>query len=190
MKSYDVCEWGAPMQLMERPTPKPIGSEVLLRVLAAGVCHSDLHIWDGYYDLGGGKRLKLSDRGRETAADDGPRKRRRSRRRRPRRCGRQGWRRATGLSLAWLRHLRGLPAGRRESLSRPIQHWSISRGAATPTICWSLIRAISSISAAFRPSCAAPLGLLRHYHLQRAEEGRPPSGGRADRRCRVPAGWA
>jgi alcohol dehydrogenase, propanol-preferring len=63
MKSYDVCECGAPLRLMERPTPKPAGSEVLLKVVAAGVCHSDLHIWDGYYDLGGGKMLKLSDRG-------------------------------------------------------------------------------------------------------------------------------
>ena len=63
MKSFDVCECGAPLKLMERPTPKPTGSEVLLKVLAAGVCHSDLHIWDGYYDLGGGKRLQLTDRG-------------------------------------------------------------------------------------------------------------------------------
>jgi alcohol dehydrogenase, propanol-preferring len=63
MKSYDVCDCGAPLRLMERPTPKPAGSEVLLRVLAAGVCHSDLHIWEGFYDLGGGKRLKLADRG-------------------------------------------------------------------------------------------------------------------------------
>jgi D-arabinose 1-dehydrogenase-like Zn-dependent alcohol dehydrogenase len=63
MKSYDVCECGAPLRLMERPTPTPAGTEVLLKILAAGVCHSDLHIWEGYYDLGGGKRLKLSDRG-------------------------------------------------------------------------------------------------------------------------------
>ncbi len=63
MKSYDVCECGAPLRLMERPTPKPTGTEVLLKVIAAGVCHSDLHIWDGYYDLGGGKRLQLADRG-------------------------------------------------------------------------------------------------------------------------------
>lgn len=63
MRSYDVCECGAPLRLMERPTPKPAGTEILLKVIAAGVCHSDLHIWDGYYDLGGGKRLKLSDRG-------------------------------------------------------------------------------------------------------------------------------
>ncbi len=63
MKSYDVCECGAPLRLMERPTPKPTGTEVLLKVVAAGVCHSDLHIWEGFYDLGGGKRLKLADRG-------------------------------------------------------------------------------------------------------------------------------
>ena len=63
MKSYDVCECGAPLRPIERPTPKPTGTEVLLKVLAAGVCHSDLHIWDGYYDLGGGKKLNLGDRG-------------------------------------------------------------------------------------------------------------------------------
>ena len=63
MKSYDVCECGAPLRLIERPTPKPTGAEVLLKVIAAGVCHSDLHIWEGHYDLGGGKLLKLTDRG-------------------------------------------------------------------------------------------------------------------------------
>ena len=63
MKSYDLCECGAPLRLMERPTPKPTGTEVLLKVIAAGVCHSDLHISEGHYDLGGGKLLKLADRG-------------------------------------------------------------------------------------------------------------------------------
>ena len=64
MKSYDVCECGAPLRLMERPTPKPAGTEVLLKVVAAGVCHSDLHIWEGGYDLGHGRKpLSLKDRG-------------------------------------------------------------------------------------------------------------------------------
>ncbi len=63
MKSFDVCECGAPLRLMERPTPQPEGTQVLLKVIAAGVCHSDIHIWDGYYDLGGGKKLQLLDRG-------------------------------------------------------------------------------------------------------------------------------
>ena len=63
MLSYDVCECGAPLQRMERETPMPVGGEVVLRVIAAGVCHSDLHIWDGYYDIGGGHKLRLLDRG-------------------------------------------------------------------------------------------------------------------------------
>jgi D-arabinose 1-dehydrogenase-like Zn-dependent alcohol dehydrogenase len=63
MLSFDVCECGAPLQRTERETPQPKGAEVLLKVLAAGVCHSDLHIWDGYYDVGGGQKLMLKDRG-------------------------------------------------------------------------------------------------------------------------------
>ena len=63
MISFDVCQCGAPLQRMERPTPKPEGSEVLLKVLATGVCHSDLHIWDGFYEMGAGKRMNLLDRG-------------------------------------------------------------------------------------------------------------------------------
>ncbi len=63
MLSYDVCECGAPLRRMERETPKPRGAEVVLRVIAAGVCHSDLHIWDGYYDIGGGQKLQLLERG-------------------------------------------------------------------------------------------------------------------------------
>ncbi|HZB92625.1 MAG TPA: alcohol dehydrogenase [Stellaceae bacterium] len=63
MKSYDVVEFGAPLKAAEKPTPKPQGTEVLLRTLAAGVCHSDLHIWEGWYDLGHGKKLTVRDRG-------------------------------------------------------------------------------------------------------------------------------
>jgi D-arabinose 1-dehydrogenase-like Zn-dependent alcohol dehydrogenase len=43
--------------------PQPRGNEVLVQVKACGVCHSDLHLWSGYYDLGGGKRIALADRG-------------------------------------------------------------------------------------------------------------------------------
>jgi D-arabinose 1-dehydrogenase-like Zn-dependent alcohol dehydrogenase len=63
MKSYDVVEFDAPLQPAEKPTPQPQGTEVLLRTLATGVCHSDLHIRQGWYDLGGGKKLTLRDRG-------------------------------------------------------------------------------------------------------------------------------
>lgn len=63
MKSYVLTEFGKPLTAIETPTPQPQGSEVLLKTLAAGVCHSDLHLHDGYYELGGSKRLTLSDRG-------------------------------------------------------------------------------------------------------------------------------
>ena len=63
MRSYQVCQCGAPLQHNEGDAPAPQGTQVLLKVLAAGVCHSDLHIWDGYYEIGGGKQLNLVDRG-------------------------------------------------------------------------------------------------------------------------------
>jgi D-arabinose 1-dehydrogenase-like Zn-dependent alcohol dehydrogenase len=63
MKSYQLCECRKPLRLNERPTPQPKGSEVLLRVLAAGICHSDLHFRDGTYELGGGKQLNILERG-------------------------------------------------------------------------------------------------------------------------------
>jgi alcohol dehydrogenase, propanol-preferring len=63
MRMFQLCTCGEPLQLTEQATPKPAGSEVLLKVLAAGVCHSDLHLADGYFDLGGGKLLSLAERG-------------------------------------------------------------------------------------------------------------------------------
>jgi D-arabinose 1-dehydrogenase-like Zn-dependent alcohol dehydrogenase len=63
MRMFQVCVCGQPLQCNEAPTPRPAGTEVLLKVLAAGVCHSDLHLVDGWFDLGGGKRMSLQDRG-------------------------------------------------------------------------------------------------------------------------------
>jgi D-arabinose 1-dehydrogenase-like Zn-dependent alcohol dehydrogenase len=63
MLSYEVVQWGKPLEKAERETPKPKGTEVLLKLKFCGVCHSDVHIRDGYFDLGGGKRLPMSERG-------------------------------------------------------------------------------------------------------------------------------
>ena len=63
MQSWDVVEHGRPLQKVMKETPKPKGTEVLVRITRSGVCHSDLHIWDGYFDLGGGKRFYVKDRG-------------------------------------------------------------------------------------------------------------------------------
>ena len=63
MQSYQIVEWGQPLERHEAATPVPTGTEVLLEIDACGVCHSDLHIWDGYFDLGGGNKATLSERG-------------------------------------------------------------------------------------------------------------------------------
>lgn len=63
MISYDVAKFGAPLERFERPAPEPHGTEVLVRTLAAGVCHSDLHLWEGGYDLGAAGKLSVADRG-------------------------------------------------------------------------------------------------------------------------------
>jgi D-arabinose 1-dehydrogenase-like Zn-dependent alcohol dehydrogenase len=42
----------------ELPVPK--GTEIIVRVGHCGVCHSDLHLHDGYFDLGAGRKLNLA----------------------------------------------------------------------------------------------------------------------------------
>jgi len=63
MRAWAVVECGKPLKEMEFPTPEPVGKQVLLEVTHAGVCHSDLHIWDGEYDLGSRGKMRLTDRG-------------------------------------------------------------------------------------------------------------------------------
>ena len=60
MICYPVEAFGKPLAQALRETPQPQGTEVLLRVGHCGVCHSDLHLHDGYYDLGDGQRLDVS----------------------------------------------------------------------------------------------------------------------------------
>jgi propanol-preferring alcohol dehydrogenase len=42
---------GRPLALVERPIPTPEPGQVLLRVLACGVCRTDLHLLDGEVDV-------------------------------------------------------------------------------------------------------------------------------------------
>jgi propanol-preferring alcohol dehydrogenase len=64
MKSFQVTAFHQPLTEVDRPTPKLSGTQVLIRVKAAGICHSDLHLWEGGYELGHGRKpLSLKDRG-------------------------------------------------------------------------------------------------------------------------------
>lgn len=57
MRRQSLVKFDAPLCETIIETPKPQGGEVLVRIERCGLCHSDLHIQDGYADLGGGKRL-------------------------------------------------------------------------------------------------------------------------------------
>ena len=61
MKSYQFSEYGAPLALAEMPTPEPVGTEVLVRIRACGVCHSDVHLREGYFEMGGGRKLDVRE---------------------------------------------------------------------------------------------------------------------------------
>ena len=59
MKSEAIVEFGKPLQTIEMDTPTPKGKEVLLKITHSGVCHSDVHLHDGFFDLGGGNQLPV-----------------------------------------------------------------------------------------------------------------------------------
>lgn len=71
MYAWMVVKPNAPLERLELPTPEPRGTEVLVEVTHAGVCHSDLHFWKGEYNMGGGKVMKLADRGVELPRSPG-----------------------------------------------------------------------------------------------------------------------
>lgn len=59
MKSQAITTVGAPLEEIEKETPTPEGSQVLLEMQHCGVCHSDLHIHEGFFDLGGGNKMPV-----------------------------------------------------------------------------------------------------------------------------------
>lgn len=63
MKSMQVVEFGQALVQNTSGLPPVNAKQVLLKVKAAGVCHTDVHLWQGGYDLGHGRRLKMADRG-------------------------------------------------------------------------------------------------------------------------------
>jgi D-arabinose 1-dehydrogenase-like Zn-dependent alcohol dehydrogenase len=57
LRRQSLVKFGAPLCETIIDAPKPQGGEVLVKIERCGLCHSDLHIQDGYADLGGGKKL-------------------------------------------------------------------------------------------------------------------------------------
>ena len=63
MKSARITKIKEKLSITELADPKPRDTQVVVRIEAAGVCHSDLHLWEGGYVGPQGKMLKVEDRG-------------------------------------------------------------------------------------------------------------------------------
>jgi propanol-preferring alcohol dehydrogenase len=63
MKAARIVKLNEPLQLQELQTPTPKGTQVLVKVQSSGVCHSDVHVWEGYYEGIDGQTLKTTERG-------------------------------------------------------------------------------------------------------------------------------
>jgi alcohol dehydrogenase, propanol-preferring len=50
VKSARIVKPKESLEVQELETPKPKGSQVLIKVQSLGVCHSDIHLWEGEYE--------------------------------------------------------------------------------------------------------------------------------------------
>lgn len=62
MRCYQINEFGGSVEPADVELLPVTGSAVRLKVIAAGVCHSDVHICEGHYDLGGGRKISFAER--------------------------------------------------------------------------------------------------------------------------------
>src|SRR6516165_4698319 len=60
LRRQSLVAYGEPLCETVAECPIPRGSEVLIRVACCGVCHSDLHVQDGYFTLAGDKKLDIT----------------------------------------------------------------------------------------------------------------------------------
>ena len=63
MRAARIVKTKEPLRVEDLRTPKPKHEQVLVRVESAGVCHSDLHLWEGGYAGPQGVFMKVEDRG-------------------------------------------------------------------------------------------------------------------------------
>ncbi|NIJ64207.1 D-arabinose 1-dehydrogenase-like Zn-dependent alcohol dehydrogenase [Sphingomonas leidyi] len=59
MHAYQVVEFGTPIVRNDVIDPTPTGTEVVVDVVACGLCHSDAHFHEGHLGLGGDARLPV-----------------------------------------------------------------------------------------------------------------------------------
>jgi alcohol dehydrogenase, propanol-preferring len=59
LRRQSLIAYGAPLRETTIEAPIPGGREVLVQIARCGVCHSDLHMQDGYFELAQGKQLDV-----------------------------------------------------------------------------------------------------------------------------------
>ncbi len=59
LRRFSLTAYEAPLCETIVDCPEPKGTEILVRIERCGVCHSDLHMQDGYFSLGEGKTLDV-----------------------------------------------------------------------------------------------------------------------------------
>ena len=188
MRRQSLVEFDAPLCETIVDTPKPQGKRSPgPRSNAAALCHSDLHIQDGYADIGGGKRLDTTrgmtlpfTLGHEIAGvveEVGPDAR-----------AEPDWPQEGGLSMDRLRKMPRLPEWRREPLRQATASWAFRSTAALPAMCWYPTRSTCSITTRCRSISPATLmcsGATAYAALKRlADRAAPaqPAAGRLGRR--------
>lgn len=60
MIRQSMTAYAAPLCETVVDAPDPRGTEVLVRISRCGLCHSDIHLHDGYFSLGGDKKLDVT----------------------------------------------------------------------------------------------------------------------------------
>ena len=63
MKAARIVKPNESLQIQDLDIPEAKGSQVIVKVRSSGVCHSDIHLWEGGYEGIEGQFLKTSDRG-------------------------------------------------------------------------------------------------------------------------------
>ena len=72
-ESYDLTDWGQPFEKAVRDLPElSDNGRFWCGLLAAGLCHSDLHIKKGFMDLGERGKLTFHPARGQTASDPWP----------------------------------------------------------------------------------------------------------------------
>ena len=63
MQAARIVKVNEPLEVKQLDISRPKGSQVLVKVESSGVCHSDIHLWEGGYQGPEGQFLKTTDRG-------------------------------------------------------------------------------------------------------------------------------